>query len=125
MVLSVGWHSYVTVTLPPSSESKRSYRARCRQAMDQNATRVVSCCRCDGNATVGLTGLVFQHAHTYIPDVALAEFPPIRLPFSINTTGAPALDASMEAARPAKPPPTTTTGSCRAGGGTRSEPKGR
>lgn len=50
------------------------------------------------------------------PEVAFAELPPMRPPFSIKITGAPARDASIEAARPAKPPPTTTTGSCRSDG---------
>lgn len=56
--------------------------------------------------------LVITQETSNTPDVALAELPPIRLAFSIRTTGAPALDASMEAESPAKPPPTTTTGSC-------------
>lgn len=62
---------------------------------------------------------IFSSNTIHVPDVALAELPPIRLPFSIKATVAPALDASIEAASPASPPPTTTTGSYLTVSGTR------
>lgn len=46
-----------------------------------------------------------------VPDVALAELPPILAVFSRRNTSAPEREASIDAASPASPPPTTTTGS--------------